>query len=256
MAVFFVFIFGLIIGSFLNVVIYRLHEKKNFFGRSFCQNCKKIISWRDNIPLFGFLNLKGRCRFCQAKISLQYPLVELAVAVFFVLAYLQSDFSVFDFQVYDFLFLIRDFGLISFLIIVFVYDLRWYLILDSVVIPAIIFAVAMNLFLGYGLMNLLLGIIIGGGFFLVQFLLSSGRWIGGGDIRLGILMGAILGWKLLLVAMFLAYVVGSIISIGLIFSKRKKFSSKIPFGTFLSAATIASMLYGEIILQWYLNFLF
>ena len=141
----------------------------------------------------------------------------------------------------------------SFLIIIFVYDLKYYLILDEVVIPAAIFAFLVNLSLGLSFWNLALAGLIGGGFFLIQFLISKGRWIGGGDIRLGVLMGLMLGFPLILVAFFVAYLVGAIVGLVLISLGKKKMSSQIPFGTFLSAATFFTFLYGQEFFDWYLN---
>jgi prepilin signal peptidase PulO-like enzyme (type II secretory pathway) len=246
----FIFLLGLIIGSFLNVVIIRLREHCSILGRSFCINCKKFIKWYDNIPVLSFLLLKAKCRFCKTKISWQYPLVEMITGVLFLLVYFKyARFS--DYLSLAYLF--RDLIFIAVLIVIFVIDFRWYLILDIVTLPAIVFALGINLFLGISWLSLLVGGVLGGGFFLAQFLVSGGRWIGGGDIRLGVLMGVMLGWKLILVALFLAYFVGAIVGISLVIFKQKKFSSKIPFGTFLSAAAVVSLLYGEEILQWYLR---
>ena len=244
----FLFLFGLAIGCFLNVVIYRLFSGQSIiFGRSRCPQCKKDIFWHDNIPILSFINLSGRCRFCEKKISFQYPLVEFFTALIFVLFYLKFGLTL-QFLVY----LIFT----GFLIVIFVYDLKYYLILDRITIPAIIIAILLNLYLGINFWILLSGAIIGGGFFLIQLLISSGRWIGGGDIRLGILMGAMLGWQKLLAALFLAYILGAIIGIILIILKKKKMSSLVPFGTFLSLATLIILLWGEAILVWYLNLIF
>src|SRR3989344_3234598 len=144
--------------------------------------------------------------------------------------------------------LLRNLIFISFLIIIFVFDFRYYYILDSVTIPAAVIAFIFNIALGMEWQNLIFGGIIGGGIFLAQFVFSQGKWIGGGDIRLGAVMGFMLGWKMILLALFLSYTVGAIISVALVVLKYKKFSSKIPFGAFLSSATIAVLLYGEKIL--------
>lgn len=247
-----IFIFGTIIGSFLNVVIFRLHRKCSILGRSLCFFCQKFIRWYDNIPLFSFLNLRGKCRFCRRKISWQYPLVEVTTGILFLLFYWKYVALGLGQNLF---YLFRDLVFVSILMIIFVYDLRWYLILDIITIPAAIFAFLINLYLGLSWWSLLLGALIGGGFFLAQFLISSGRWIGGGDIRLGVLLGAMLGWQLLLLALFLAYAVGSIIGLSLIIAGQKKFSSRVPFGTFLSSATMATLLWGSLLLRWYLGML-
>jgi prepilin signal peptidase PulO-like enzyme (type II secretory pathway) len=258
MMILLVFIFGLAIGSFLNVVILRLHSQENFLkGRSHCPRCKARIAWYDNIPLASFVWLRGKCRHCKKAILWQYPTVEFICGILFVLAWYAhfgstTEWTNFRFQISDFR-LLRDWVFIAVLVVIFVYDLRWYLILDSITIPAIIVAFVGNLFLDCSFLNLAGAVIIGGGFFFLQFAVSKGKWIGGGDIRLGALMGAMLGFPQVLVALALAYFSGAIIGIGLLLAGKKQLSSKVPFGTFLSAATIVTLLYGEKVLTWYLR---
>ena len=139
-----------------------------------------------------------------------------------------------------------------FLIIIFVYDFKYYLILDKVSLSALVVAVVLNYLTGYSIINLLMSAVIIGGFFFLQFILSQGKWIGGGDIRLGLVLGAMLGWPLCLVALGLAYVVGAIVGLGLIILKKKQLNSQLPFGTFLSLAIWVCLLWGQKILDWYL----
>jgi len=265
---FFVFLFGLIIGSFLNCLIWRLHTGEGMLNRSYCPKCRKQIAWYNNIPLLSFIFLAGKCRQCKKKISWQYPVVELVIGILFVLSFCLNleffatndfpnfQFSIFNFQsLFTFNFLLltfRDWFIISVMTIIFIYDLRWYLILDIVTLPAILVVLILNLILGFGWLNLLLAGAIGGGFFLLQFVVSQGKWIGGGDIRLGLLMGITLGRiDYLITAMMLAYFMGSIIGIGLISAKKKQWGSKLPLGVFLSLATIITMFAGEKIINWY-----
>ena len=243
-----IFLIGLAIGSFLNVVICRLDQEKSpVRGRSFCPQCHRQIAWYDNIPILSFLLLGGRCRHCRESISLQYPLVELATAVIFILLYWRFGPGL--------PFLVTA-VFSCFLLVIFTYDLKHYLILDRVAVPAMIFAFLANLYLGLGFWHLILGAIIGGGFFAVQFFVSQGKWVGDGDIRLGALMGLMLGWKYLLVALFLAYLIGAGFGLILIFLNKKKMSSAIPFGPFLAGATFITLLYGDQILNWYLNLVY
>lgn len=255
----FIFIFGLTIGSFLNCLIWRLHSGQGMGGRSMCPKCKKTIAWYDNLPVLSFLALGGKCRHCQKSISWQYPLVELTVGVLFVLAaYLNFDkFGFYDPILFftDFrsaLFLIRDWLAIAFMVIIFVYDLRWYLILDIVSIPACIIFLLINLLLGFSLINIILASLLGGGFFLAQFLVSRGRWIGGGDIRMGFLMGIILGSiSKMLIALMASYFIGSIVGILLILAGKKKLGSKLPMGVFLSIGLLIALFFGNGIIKWY-----
>lgn len=260
-----VFIFGLIIGSFINCLIWRLHKKETILGRSYCPKCRKQIAWYDNIPLVSFIILKGKCRQCGKKISWQYPMVELAVGILFVIAFLLNyeskimnyGFAVFDFSIIlDSLFIIhvlRYWFVIAIMVVIFIFDLRWYLILDIVTLPACVVIFLLNLGLGVSWQNMLISGIIGSSFFLFQFLVSKGKWIGGGDIRLGLLMGITLGWPMILAALVLAYMIGSIISIALLASGKKSWGSQIPLGIFLSTATIIILFWGEFILNWYVN---
>lgn len=253
----FIFIFGLIIGSFLNALIWRLHTGESMMNRSKCPKCSNMIAWYDNIPVLSYLFLLGKCRRCRAHISLQYPIVELITGLLFLLAF-NFEFKILNFDLllinYEFfLTLFRDFFLISVMIIVFIYDLRWYLILDVVTLPAIGTLFVLNLLLGISWQSLLISGIIGGGFFLLQFVVSRGKWIGGGDIRLGVLMGVALGWPMIITALMLAYIVGAIVGVGLILFGKKKWGSQVPFGIFLSVATIATLFWGDFLVRWYLG---
>ena len=254
----FVFILGLFVGSFLNVVVYRLHREESFVkGFSKCLFCGHRLYPKDLVPLFSFLFLRGKCRYCRHKIAKQYFLMEIATAFGFALiAYTLwqttdsqvilaniSNLLIFKTLVWWLFF--------SYLLIIFVYDLKYYLILDQVTLPAIIIFFLINLFLGFSWLALLIGALVGGGFFFLQFIISRGKWIGGGDIRLGLLLGVILGWPQVLTALFVAYLLGSLFAIGLLLSGKKHWGDKLPFGTFLSLATLIVLLYGEVLIKWY-----
>ena len=266
------------IGSFLNCLIWRLHKKEGLLNRSYCPRCRHKISWYDNIPILSFIILLGRCRHCGKKISWQYPMVEIITGLLFLVAFileankfsitssLNFQFSIFNFQsIYNLQFLIsklltfnfllltlKSWFIISVMIVIFIYDLRWYLILDIITLPAGAVVFVLNLFLGFNWLNLLVCGIIGGSFFLVQFLISKGKWIGGGDIRLGMLMGLCFGnisW--LILSIMLAYFIGSIVGLGLIVSGKKKWGSEVPLGVFLAATAIITLFFGQEIIDWY-----
>ncbi len=270
------FILGLIVGSFLNVVICRLKTgEKIITPRSHCPHCKKKLTTVDLIPVVSFILYKGKCRYCKKSISWQYPAVELGTAFAFVLIYLKITSIL---PTTNSLFLIPYLlFVISILIIIFVYDLKHYIIPDKVIIPAIaisagLWVISCGLWVsGYKqLINLLypnslslipnsfaapLGAVIAGGFFLILVLVSKGKWMGGGDIKLGIFMGLILGYPLVLVALFTAYISGAVVGISLMICRKKKLKDMIPFGPFLSAATFIALLWGNQILEWYLRML-
>jgi len=232
----------------LNCLIWRLHSEESIMGRSYCPKCRKQIVWYDNIPVFSFLFLGGKCRYCKKKISVQYPVVEFITGILFTLAFIYAPLH--PSQEGN---LLRSFFIISVMIIIFIYDLRWYLILDKVTIPAGIIVFFINILLDFNWINLLISGIIGSSFFLFQFIISRGKWIGGGDIRLGALMGLALGWPMVILAIFLAYLIGSVVGIGLILGGKKKWGSMVPLGVFLSTASIITLFWGSEILSWYLG---
>ena len=249
----FVFLFGLIIGSFLNCVIYRLEEGKSFLkGRSFCPDCGHVLGFLDLVPVFSFIFLKGKCRYCGKRISWQYPLVELATGVIFLLV--------------SIIFGVRSFGYIyyllisSLLIIVFVYDLKHYIIPDGVIYTAIIASFLYNIvysFLTIGsfqfFLQSLLAALLASGFFLLIVLISKGKWMGVGDIKLALLMGLFLSWPNIIIALFSAFFIGAVIGVGLIILKKKGLKSEVPFGPFLVTGTFLSLFWGSGILAWYFS---
>ncbi|MDD2656397.1 MAG: prepilin peptidase [Patescibacteria group bacterium] len=247
-----VFIFGLVFGSFLNALEWRLFEKKSLMTRSECTKCHKMIKWYDNIPIFSFLFLKGKCRECQAKISWQYPIVELVMGLLFVFVL----FYYFSFADFSILSIVRDCLVIFVLSFVFVYDFKYMEVSDTMTLGSSLLFFIIALFLGSSWFSMILGALIGGGFFLLQFVLSKGKWVGGGDIRIGFLMGILLGWKLLLLALWLAYIIGGFISIFLVLSNKKGMKNEVAFGTYLTVATFITMFFGNQILEWYFRLIF
>lgn len=152
--------------------------------------------------------------------------------------------------------LLRDWYAVAVLTVVFVFDLRYMIIPRSVTLPATIILAVASVLLGTSPLQLAVGLVVGAGFFQLQHLVSRGKWIGGGDIHLGALMGALLGWPQILVALFLAYVTGAIVGVVMLAGKRVAWKGQMPFGTFLSAATVVTMLWGSSILEWYLRMTF
>jgi prepilin signal peptidase PulO-like enzyme (type II secretory pathway) len=267
-----IFTFGLIIGSFLNVVIYRLENGEKIINdRSKCLHCKHILEWYDLIPIFSFIFLKGKCRYCKRSISIQYPLVEIATGILFIL--------IFNFSAqggpalgWQYFYLLFWFYIVSSLIVIFIYDLKHYIIPDEVIYPAIGLTFVYKLFeiLKFGhwdltgnwkleignlvtIFNPFIAAVLASAFFLSIVLLTRGRGMGGGDIKLAFLMGLILGWPIVLLSIFIAFILGSIIGIFLILVGKKKMKSMIPFGPFLIIGTFVGLFFGERIIRWYLN---
>jgi len=249
-----VFIFGLLVGSFLNVCIYRLPREKSVVKpRSFCPQCKKTIRWYDNVPLLSYIILGGKCRYCKAKISLQYFIVELITGLFFLLFYYYLGLSL-PFVIY----LVFVCGLI---VATFV-DFNFRIIPDEISVGGIVLGLIISLAFPQlhntqnhllGLYRSFLGVIIGGGIIwltgIIGDFIFKKETMGGGDVKLLAMIGAFLGWPLAVLTFFLAPLVGSIIGI-IIWIKTK--SSLIAYGPYLALASIVSLLWGGRIIRWIL----
>jgi len=209
-------------------------------------HCGHELNALDLIPLLSFVLLAGRCRYCKKKISWQYPIIELATAISFVL--LAQNYGL---RITDYGFLV-NLVFICFLVVVAVYDFKHYLILDKVVFPAFVLSLIWNVYTGH-LVSGLLGSALVAGFFGAQYIFSKGRWIGFGDVKLGLFLGSLFGVKLSLIMLLLAYLLGAVVGLSLLADGRKNLNSKLPFGVFLSASAIIMLIYGPRISDWYLR---
>ncbi len=243
-----IFTLGLIVGSFLNVLIYRLPRNLQFIkGRSFCPNCKKRINLYDNIPLLSFILLRGKCRNCGKKISLRYPLVELITGGIFLLSYL-SHLSFLSYL------------LISGLIVIFFIDFDFQIIPDEIIFPLIVLYLlrfVLNLFISHLTTNYLLlttysplfsafGSFL---FFYLIYILTKKKGMGFGDVKLAFLMGLVLDFPKIIVAFYISFLTGAFAGIILILVGKARLKQKIAFGPFLTFSTIISLLWGEKIVE-------
>lgn len=247
------FLLGLIIGSFLNSVIYRFDEINTLFThRSHCPHCKAEIAWYDLVPLFSFVALSGRCRSCRKQISWQYPIVELITGLLFAAIYLNFSISI-----YSIFLLFAS----CFLLVIFVYDLYHMIIPDLCIVPPLIVWIVLwlltftniTLNLPASFSNLLLGAIISAGFIGLLVLITRGKGMGIGDIKLALLVGFILGWPNIVIGLSLAFIIGAIVGLMLLISKTKKLKSSIPFGPFLVIGFYIALFWGPEIIKWYLK---
>ncbi len=255
-----VFVFGACIGSFLNVVIWRLPHDEKLTGRSHCPHCEHELGTLDLFPVFSYIFLRGRCRYCKAKISPRYWLIELITASLFVLA----GWIFAPVINADYILLLRALFIVAICIVIFVIDLEHFLILNKIIFPAIgmmiIFNVVADLAFSHHLLQW--GSFTANGFlaafaawlpFWLLWYVSGGKWMGDGDYRLAIFIGLSLGLASTGIALFLAFILGSLIGILLIFLGKKDFSSKIPFGTFLTVGTLVALFWGNALFLWYLG---
>ncbi len=249
----FVFIFGTIIGSFLNVVILRLPKDEPLTGRSHCTHCGHILGPVELVPVFSYLFLLGKCRKCKAKISPRYFIIEIITGLLFLLGWMVLlPHSVVTWVIYlEFLLLA------SVVVITFVVDLEHYFIIGNLILVSAAIIFAANLGLGHGhFLPSLIGALIGAlPLFLVWVFPPRGQWMGFGDVELMVLLGAAVGFPLVLVNLMLAVFGGGAVSLVLLAFTKKTLSSRIPFGTLLGPAALVTFLYGHLIVHWYLGLL-
>lgn len=240
---------GLAIGSFLNVLIFRSDELKSVLNsRSHCMHCKKEIRWYDLIPVISYILLRGKCRNCGKNISIQYPLVEAGTAGVFLSLYLTFGMT-WQAVFYALIF--------SIMIVIFIYDLKTQYILDVFSWPALILSLGLGWYFGHlSLTSVAYGVLTGAGLLAVLVLVSKEKWMGMGDIIIGAAFGAMLGYPRSLAFIFIAFVLGSIVGLVLIASKKRGLKDAVPFAPFMIAAGFITLIWGQTIVNWYLGTLF
>lgn len=260
---FYLFFFGLCLGSFLNVLVDRGERGKSLRGRSKCDFCGYQLKWFDNIPVLSFFLLGGKCRKCRKKLSFQYPIVELAMG----LAFLFLGHQVFSNQIFfrtsfqQFFFLLFLVFSIFFLAAVFLWDLKYMVIPDALIwsglIVSILFRIFSMIFWNHnwldkqtGLISGFLGALATGGFFGALWFFSKGKWIGLGDVKLGLWLGMLVGVQLVYPATMVSYILGALVAIFLLWRNKKKMSSQVPFGPFLVLGFLISFFWGSKMIEW------
>jgi len=265
---------GLCLGSFTNALVWRLHEQtiqskkkktskaqaENLSivnGRSMCPHCHHELAAKDLIPVLSWIELRGKCRYCQAPISWQYPLVEILMAVVFVGAYslwpthVWTAGNIVDFIVW--------LGLLVGFMALTIYDIKWMelpdkivfillgLVIGNTLLQSIVFGGGWTVILGA-----FWGFLVLGGLFYALFQISGGKWIGGGDVKLGFVLGiAVGGPSAGLLVLFIASILGLIGSLPILIFSKGNLKSRIPFGPFLIVAAIIVQLFGASIIHWY-----
>jgi len=245
-----IFVLGLIVGSFSNVCIYRIPRNESIiYPASHCPKCRTTIKPIDNIPLLSYILLKGRCRHCKNKISTQYPLVEFLTGLIYLMIYL-----IYGLTIQTLIYIILS----SALIIIAFIDLNQQIIPDVISLPGIVIGFIISFFVPYiSFVNSALGVVIGGGIILIIGLGGSVIYkkeaMGGGDVKLAAMIGAFLGWKYIIISLFLGFFLGALAGIILIMSKIKSKEDAIPFGPFIVLGSFITLLWGEKIISWYLG---
>lgn len=299
------FILGTILGSFAKALADRSLQGRSFFGRSYCPDCKHKLGIFDLLPVLSYILIKGKCKYCRKKISMEYPLVELIMGILIAFLFYQSSSSVIAIlslskewqslflnyeHIKQFFDLIFKTFIITILVSVTITDFKKTLIPDRIIIPSIWIALVslitftiyrvgyLYFYLNqtpigklllppasdyftrhafYAIQDLLLGGVLTGlgiaGFFLGLIIITKGKGMGGGDVKLGAFMGLGLGFPGGLLATVLAFLTGAISAMILIIFKKKKFGENIPFGPFLVLGSLAALFWGEKIINWYLK---
>jgi leader peptidase (prepilin peptidase)/N-methyltransferase len=244
-------VFGACIGSFLNVVIYRLPLGQSIVSPpSRCPKCGYGLHWYDNLPIFGWVLLGGRCRKCKNPISIQYPIVELITALLFVLVVWLTPLG--PLMVSRLLF-------VCILIALFGIDLEHQILPNSITLPGIVAGVLLSVIAPPGWRDALLGVVLGAGILYAiagaYYLWRREEGLGMGDVKMLAMIGAFLGWKAVLVTMVLSSFSGAVIGVALIAGQRGGMKLALPFGTFLAIGALVAMFVGEALVTWYAGFL-
>jgi len=248
------FIFGLFVGSFLNVVADRLVSGESiFFGRSHCDFCRKILGVIDLVPVLSFVSSFGLCRYCKKKLSLAYPLSEVLTGSMFLLSAFSARVFVGNFYVgRRSLLMFAYFAIVScFYIIIFLADAKYQIIPTRVVIPAIVFVAVFYFILGFEPVDLISAVSLAG-FFWFLFAVTKGKGMGFGDVRLALLIGLFNRFPNNVLAIFSAFVLGSVFSVILMVFGKKSMKDRIAFGPFMLLGSVLAFILGDVFFAWYL----
>jgi len=276
---FFLFLFGTAVGSFLNVLIDRLPKEQKITGRSRCDHCRRALAWYDLVPVLSFFMLRGRCRYCRKKISWQYPLVEILTGGMFILIFnfkfsplrplgfegqaifnyqFPNVWSLINWDLFDYWLLVIGYlGIISCLIVIFFSDWKYQIIPDSLQVAFFVFSFFLHLVsnfefvsdFGLRISNFLISGLIVMAPILLLWLVTRGKGMGFGDVKLAFNIGFLLGAKAGFLALYFGFVVGAVVGLVLILLKKKKLKSKIAFGPFLAIGIIVLLFFQQEIYQ-------
>ncbi len=249
-------------GSFLNVIIWRLPREEKITGRSACPHCGHSLGVFDLFPIFSFIFLGAKCRYCKGKISVRYPIIEILMGVLFAVTYIFFSPII----LVEWILFLKALIFIFLLTAIFVIDLEHFLILDNIILFGCVILTIINILLDfyapYGFFGLrthavgglLAGCLAAIPFFAIWFF-SKGLWMGFGDVKLALFLGVALGWPLIWAGLFIGVILGGITSIFLLAFANKGLKTKLPFGTFLSVGAFLALFFGTPLLKWYLALL-
>lgn len=261
MSILIIFVFGTAIGSFLNVLIDRLPRDESIQGRSYCEFCKRKISWYDLIPVISYIQLKGRCRYCRKKLSFQYPLVEILTGLLFILVwyYLPSGINLVSLinNPSGFLIKIAYLGIVAMLVVIFFADLKYHIIPDQ--IQLVLFILSLIVLPQHGLIinefaNHVLACILVASPIYFLYWVTKEKGMGFGDVKLAFTIGLLMGIEAGFLVLYMAFVAGAVVGVILMLIKKSNLKSKIAFGPFLASSLFVVMLWKEQIFKYILGF--
>lgn len=261
----FLVLVGSAMGSFVGAVTWRMYAKKNFTtDRSECEKCHHKLSGADLIPVFSWLFLRGKCRYCGAKIGQLTLWLELGTAALFAMSYAFWPLGAIDSAAQIALFALWLVLVVGFVALA-VYDARWFLLPNKIMFPLMLAALAFGLINGLAVEHLdvmtlaakmTLGMLPVTGVYGVLYLMSRGKWVGLGDVKFGVIVGFLLPWASGLLVLVFANVIGTLVIIPLLAAKKLKRDSKVPFGPMLIVATFVVFLFGQPLVDWTAKYLF
>jgi len=241
---------GLVVGSFLNVCIHRIPRRESLvWPASHCTACNRPLAWFENVPIVSWLLLRGRCRTCGVRISSMYPIVELTTAIVFA-----GGVAVYGLSA---LLMVR-LAFASALVVLFAIDLQHQILPNVITVPGVVAGFAASWFLPPGWLSSLIGAIAGGGILLAiaeaYYRVRGQEGLGMGDVKMLAMIGAFLGWPLMILTLVLASFAGSLVGVALLASRRGGMQAALPFGTFLALGALVAAVAGDPMLAWYLSF--
>lgn len=249
------FLVGVSVGSFVNVLVWRYGRKKSALkGRSICDSCGRQLCWWENIPVFSFLILRGKCRTCHSPIPFEYPIVELVMGGIYLLITNYSCKAGFcsSGQFLNFALAACYLLLATLLAIVFLFDLHYRIIPDEATIALVVVSLLIHTINHQSPnSNFLISGIGFSVFLLILHLFTKGKGMGMGDVKFAFFMGFFLGWPKILAAFYLAFLTGAVVGVILVLLKKKKFGQKIAFGPFLAGSTFIAWFWGEVLIKWF-----
>lgn len=242
-----IFSLGAALGSFANVFVIRIHKKETMMGRSHCMHCRKTLQPLDLIPIISWFFLGGRCRYCHKQIHWQYPIVEASMAVLSLIVFLRHVGDVDQ----SLIRIVFELCVVFTLVVLTAFDLKWKLVPLELLLVSGVLVIIMQFLLGMSWVELVLGLLVGGGSLGAIVLLSRGRMMGEGDPFVGAFMGVVLGFPLAMFGILSSFMIGGAVATALLIQGAVGRKTQVPFVPFLAAGTLVMLWWGHALLPYF-----